>query len=845
LYRNGYALVLNSATTSVLGVAYWILAARAYTPDVVGLNSAAISAMMFLAGVSQLNLMSALLRFIPGAGRATGRFVGCAYLISVSVAAVSSLIFLGGLGTWAPTLSFLGSRPVVIVWFTLATTAWCIFVLQDAVLTGLRQAQWVPVENAAFSLAKIALLAGFAKALPHYGVLASWTIAMALTLLPVNGLILLRLIPQHVAATHSAVARLVPAQVARYVAGDYLGALCWLASTTLLPVMVTQQAGATANAYFFLSWQMALTLYAVSPNVGSALIVEAATDPTKLGTYSYQVCVQAARIVVPLAAILMLGAPYVLRLFGPNYATEGTALLRLLALSALPHIINSLYISVARVQRRVRAIVIVLASLCALVLSLSHILLQRYGITGVGVAWLVSQTIIAGILWATQLRPLWSSRLDDGVLETGKRTTVESNRPSTPQDGDLTERRDEDPSTRAREQLGRVAARPDPCGVAPTGGTPSSRMYHDIVMGEMHRAAVGLRLLPLLRLLGHMRDDPSNRRRAAMATNLLPGVLPTITPLPGTLPPATWTVHRIAATDSDKTVLTIGPAGCPPAALLKLASTDDATRMSLRRQVHMLSMLHADGRLAEWRALLPTLLAVGEIDGHAYIVEQLLPGREASGVLSSPAARARMQVAAAAGIGKLHRLTAAFVVVDAGMLERWIDAPLQVVRHVTATLPRAAGNERAIERLAAELREALAGRTLSVCTVHGDFTPRNILVTPDGAALTGIVDWELAAQDDLPLLDLLLLLLTVRMVVHRCELGTIVRALLDGAEWTHHERALVEAAALVPPGDAVGMRALVLLCWLRYVAASLRKSQYFAGHRLWMMANIEAVLQSV
>jgi aminoglycoside phosphotransferase (APT) family kinase protein len=267
--------------------------------------------------------------------------------------------------------------------------------------------------------------------------------------------------------------------------------------------------------------------------------------------------------------------------------------------------------------------------------------------------------------------------------------------------------------------------------------------------------------------------------------------------------------------------------------------------MRLRQQVHILTMLHADGRLAEWRALVPTLLAVGEIEGHAYIVQQLLPGREATSVLSSPAARARMQVAAAAAIGELHRLTAASVVVDAGMLERWIDAPLQVVRHVTATLPRAAGNERAIERLAIELREALAGRTLSVCTVHGDFVPGNILVTPDGAALTGIVDWELAAHDDLPLLDLLLLLLCVRMVVHRCELGNIVRALLDGAEWTHHERALVEAAEVALPGDAVGMRAMVLLCWLRYVAASLGKSQYFAGHRLWMMKNIEAVLQSV
>jgi hypothetical protein len=72
-----------------------------------------------------------------------------------------------------------------------------------------------------------------------------------------------------------------------------------------------------------------------------------------------------------------------------------------------------------------------------------------------------------------------------------------------------------------------------------------------------------------------------------------------------------------------------------------------------------------------------------------------------------------------------------------------------------------------------------------------------------------------------------------------------VRALLDGAEWTRHERALVEAAEVALPGDAVGMRALVLLCWLRHVDASLRKCQYCAGDKLWMMTNIEPVLQSV
>ena len=93
LFRNGYALVFSSAATSALGLAYWILAARYYSAEAVGLNAAALSAMMFLASLSQLNLMNALNRFVPTAGPTTARLVGSAYAISAGAAVITSLIF--------------------------------------------------------------------------------------------------------------------------------------------------------------------------------------------------------------------------------------------------------------------------------------------------------------------------------------------------------------------------------------------------------------------------------------------------------------------------------------------------------------------------------------------------------------------------------------------------------------------------------------------------------------------------------------------------------------------------------------------------------------------------------
>jgi hypothetical protein len=67
-------------------------------------------------------------------------------------------------------------------WFLAATVAWCIFTLQDCVLTGLRRSIWVPVESVAFGVAKIGPLVVFAA--PAAGIFASWRIPMAVVLVP-------------------------------------------------------------------------------------------------------------------------------------------------------------------------------------------------------------------------------------------------------------------------------------------------------------------------------------------------------------------------------------------------------------------------------------------------------------------------------------------------------------------------------------------------------------------------------------------------------------------------------------------------------------------------------------
>ena len=110
------------------------------------------------------------------------------------------------------------------------------------------------------------------------------------------------------------------------------------------------------------------------------------------------------RILVPVVVLIAVGAPLILRLFGADYATEGSELLRWLALATLPNMIVVLYIALERVHNRIAGIIVVQGVLCVLVLGLGYSLLQTNGIAGVGIAWLVSQTVIAIGLLILQLR---------------------------------------------------------------------------------------------------------------------------------------------------------------------------------------------------------------------------------------------------------------------------------------------------------------------------------------------------------------------------------------------------------------------------------------------------------
>jgi O-antigen/teichoic acid export membrane protein len=251
------------------------------------------------------------------------------------------------------------------------------------------------LENALFSLVKLVLLVALAVAAPVYGIFASWTAAVVASLVPVNLLVFARLVPRAIRVAERDTLSVTRTELARYVAADYAGAVAWLAMTTLPPIIVAHEVGAEATAYFSLAWVIAFPIYFVPTSIGSSLVVHAVRDRERLPDYARQAAIQSARLLLPAAVALAVAGPFLLRLLGHGYEAESSTVLRLLVVSAIPNGINILYVSVARVERRMSRVVAAFGGQAVIALGLAVPFVRLWGIVGLAVAWLLGQAVVA------------------------------------------------------------------------------------------------------------------------------------------------------------------------------------------------------------------------------------------------------------------------------------------------------------------------------------------------------------------------------------------------------------------------------------------------------------------
>ena len=397
MFRDAYALIGSTFLTTGLGMVGWIAAARLYPVDEVGRGQSAVNAMVVLAGLGNLRLMNVITRFLPRARERSAWLVGRSYLLAIAASLAVCAGYLAVDHRIIPVAELVGGSVLAQAWFVVAVVAFAVFTLQDAVLTGLRRAAWVPVENGVHGALKLIIVVAAAASLPTAGIFASWVVPTLIALVPVNLYVFHRLLPAN-AARQVAPEDLSVRRLAPFTAAEYAGALCELAVANVIPLVIAHQLGLAAAGVFGAAWLIGTTLDHVVVHFGSSLTVEAAAAPAHLARLSRELLTRSAAVIVPIAAGVALGAPLILSLFGAEYADRAAGLLALLGLALVPRLLCTVAVVLARVRGDVRAVVGIQAALAFGTLGGSFALLGRMGLVAPGVAYLVTSVAVAALV---------------------------------------------------------------------------------------------------------------------------------------------------------------------------------------------------------------------------------------------------------------------------------------------------------------------------------------------------------------------------------------------------------------------------------------------------------------
>jgi O-antigen/teichoic acid export membrane protein len=345
------SLIAATGVTSVLGVAFWWLAAHRASLGAVGNGSAAVSAMTLVGTFGMAGLNTTL---IPHLARRTRESDGllaaglcAAALISAVLATGFRLLATAVGGHFAP---YLHTGPATLVFIGGSALTGAGLVLDEALLglVGGTPQLW---RNCAFAVTKLFALAGFTAVWHDWlgtSVLTAWVAGTAVSLGVAAALLRRRGVRLLSRPQWAALRRIGRASVRN----------TWLNNTLqapvlLTPILATGLLGADEGGAFYVASTVMTVVVMLSFHFSTALYAANAADPAGLAAklrLTLRVCLLGGVAGVPL---VIVAAHPLLHVFGPQYANRATISLQIMVLGYYGSVLKNHYVALLRIYDQI------------------------------------------------------------------------------------------------------------------------------------------------------------------------------------------------------------------------------------------------------------------------------------------------------------------------------------------------------------------------------------------------------------------------------------------------------------------------------------------------------------
>ena len=389
LYINSIFIFAARTLLMAVGFFFWMIAARLYSVEDVGLAVALISSASIINLFAMLGLDNSAIRFF--ATYDVNKIINTSIVIVAGASLAIGVAYCAGMALLSSSLSFIGSPANLTVFIAFVVLS-SVAVITGNAFIAMRKTGLYLLQNFIIS-SRILLLVPFLF-LGSFGIISSTLVAYVLAFIVVVYLL------GRFARLDFRVDREYIGRSLKFSSANYAGTLLAEVPYLVLPIMVLQMSGEAGAATYYIAYSIGSILMQIAYTVSISLFVEGSHgEGLRKSVIKSLAAIYA--LMVPGFLFIFFFGDLVLGLFGSQY-TGTFDLLKLVAASGFFYAIYSLFCAVKRVHMGIRSIVLLNLIMFVLSLSLSYVLMLRFGVAGVGYAliatFIVLDVIVLGIV---------------------------------------------------------------------------------------------------------------------------------------------------------------------------------------------------------------------------------------------------------------------------------------------------------------------------------------------------------------------------------------------------------------------------------------------------------------
>ncbi|MDD5149111.1 MAG: archaeosortase/exosortase family protein [Flavobacterium sp.] len=390
LYKNSIFLMLGTFIMAATGFFFWMICARLFNAENVGLATTIISAMGLITSFSLLGLNSGLIKFLGKSERKNDKINTCFTIVAIVTIIVSS-IFLLLINDFSPRLFFIKHNLVLSLIFIL----FMIFASWSSLIEGIfiayRSSKYNLIKNSIFGFSRLVFPFLFVS-LGAYGIFSSWVVALIIGFLVSVFILIYRFNYKIKIVFYDSIIK----KIGRYSFENYVAGFISVLPALILPLIILLILKPEFSAYYYIAMMIANLLFAIPTATSNSLFAEGSNNEKDMREHLKKAVKIISLLLIPSIIIIFFFGKYILLFFGEDYSSEGFGFLRLLSVSGIFIAVNSVFSSVFRIKNKVKSIIINNIVGAFFMIGLSYLFLTiGFGLVGIGYAWVIGSFVVS------------------------------------------------------------------------------------------------------------------------------------------------------------------------------------------------------------------------------------------------------------------------------------------------------------------------------------------------------------------------------------------------------------------------------------------------------------------